>query len=50
MLYRFKERIGVTGVKLFVSPHQGNEIFGIAEVYYVVRPAGYHVDGFDFIT
>ena len=37
-------------VKLFVCPHQGNEVFGVGQVDDVVRPAGDHVDGFDFFA
>ena len=37
-------------VKLLVCPHQGNEVLGIGKIDDVVRPAGNHVDGFDFVA
>ena len=37
-------------IKLFVRPHQGDEVLGIGQVDDVVRPAGDHVNGFDFVA
>ena len=37
-------------VKLLVCPHQGNAVLGIGQVDDVMRPAGDHVDGFDFVA
>ena len=50
ILYYFKKRIRMIRVKLLVCPHQGDEILGIRQVDDVVRPAGDHMDGFDFIA
>ena len=37
-------------VKLFVRPHQCDKIFGGGQVDNTVRPAGDHVNGFDFVA
>ena len=37
-------------VKLLVCPHQGDEFLGIGQIDDVVRPAGNHVDGFNFVS
>ena len=37
VLYRLKKRIRMVRVKLLVCPHEGNEVFGFAEIDDVVR-------------
>ena len=49
-LYFFKKRIRMVRVELLVRPHQGDEIFRVGKIDDVVRPAGNHVHGFDFIA
>ena len=50
ILHRVIKCIRIVWVKLFVCPHQGDEVFGVGEVDDVVRPAGDHVNGFDFVA
>ena len=37
-------------VKLLVRPHQGDKILRIGQIDDVVRPAGNHMNGFDFVA
>ena len=37
-------------VKLLICPHQGDKILRVGQVDDVVRPAGDHVNGFDFVA
>lgn len=50
ILHRVIKCIRMIRVELLVCPHQGDEVFGVGEVDDVVRPAGDHVDGFDFVA
>ena len=40
----------MVGIEQLVRPHEGDEVFGVAEIDDVVRPAGDHVDGFDLVA
>lgn len=40
----------MVGIKELVRPHEGDEVFGIAEIDDIMRPAGDHVDGFDLVA
>lgn len=47
---RFKKRIRMVGVEQLVRPHEGDEVFGVAEIDDIMRPAGDHVDSFDLVA
>ena len=46
----FKEGVGFVGIEDFVAVHDGNEVFGIAEVDDVMGIAWKHVDGLDVVA
>ena len=49
-LYRFVEGVGAIRVEDFVAVHDGDEVFGIAEVYDIVGVARKHVNALDIVT
>ena len=50
LIIQHKKGIWMIQIKLLICPYQGNVAFGVTEINDVVRPAGNHVNGFDFIA
>ena len=50
ILHRVIKCIRMVWVKLLVCPHKGEGVLGVGQVDDVVRPAGDHVDSFDFVA
>ena len=49
-LHLLVKRVRMLGVEHLVAGHDRHQVFGFAQVRYVVGPTGDHVDGLDFVA